>query len=463
VIVVIGLPLTLLVLTELATSLTRRSHPAASVVRLIRNFVVPTGALLLLVSQATVVKVDFTWTRVVATVFGFLVILVLLNGINVFVFSTARRGTWRERFPSIFVDIIRLALIIVCLAVLFAVVWGADVGGLFTALGVSSIVIGLALQQAIGPIVAGLFLLFEQPFRLGDHLDISGVRGRVVEVNWRAVHIDTGNGIRVVPNGMLAGSAFTNLSSSPGPFTVSTELEFGSDDPPQQVLALLRRVAADLPGIDSSKEPSAVPKGGLVYSVSIPVQGPAAEGPTRALLLTWLWYAARRAGLHLNGEGNEDYATPERLLGFVGSVARPLHLKQEEIEDFAERVALERFGAGEVLQRAGEVPSSTGVIVDGSALLMAPASDGEVRVGRIGVGEFIGVTAITKERVVTKVVAASDVTIVRIPVTVLNDWVRRRPALAKELGQMLDQRRKMRTDALDELDRAHTAALATDL
>ena len=113
-----------------------------------------------------------------------------------------------------------------CLAVLFAWVWGADVGGLFTALGVSSIVIGLALQNAVGPIVSGLFLLFEQPFRLGDWLDTGSVRGRVIEVNWRAVHIDTGNGIQIVPNGSLADASFTNLSKAPGPFLLSSTLTF---------------------------------------------------------------------------------------------------------------------------------------------------------------------------------------------------------------------------------------------
>ena len=71
-------------------------------------------------------------------------------------------------------------LIAIGLAVLFSVVWGTDVAGLFTALGVTSIVLGLALQGAIGSIVSGLLLLFEQPFRLGDWLDAGGVRGRLV-------------------------------------------------------------------------------------------------------------------------------------------------------------------------------------------------------------------------------------------------------------------------------------------
>ena len=91
-------------------------------------------------------------------------------------------------------------------------IWGVRVGGLFTALGVTSVVIGLMLQNSVGQIVSGLFMLFEQPFRIDDWLDTADARGRVVEVNWRAVHIDTGSGIRIMPNSMLASTSFTNLS-----------------------------------------------------------------------------------------------------------------------------------------------------------------------------------------------------------------------------------------------------------
>ena len=61
-------------------------------------------------------------------------------------------------------------------------IWGVRVGGLFTALGVTSVVIGLMLQNSVGQIVSGLFMLFEQPFRIDDWLDTATAQGRVVEV-----------------------------------------------------------------------------------------------------------------------------------------------------------------------------------------------------------------------------------------------------------------------------------------
>ena len=95
-------------------------------------------------------------------------------GFNVALFANARAGSWRERIPKIFIEIARLILVIVGLALLFRLVWGADVGGVFAALGVTSIVIGLALQNAVGGVISGLLLLFEQPFKIGDWLTVGG-------------------------------------------------------------------------------------------------------------------------------------------------------------------------------------------------------------------------------------------------------------------------------------------------
>ncbi len=144
-----------------------------------------------------------------STVFDFLVLVLLLSGLNATVFEGAPQDNWRKRLPTIFLDVARFALIGLGLAIILSVIWGVWVGGVFTALSVTSVVLGLMLQNSVVQIVSGLFMLFEQPFRIDDWLDASNERGRVVEVNWRAVHIQTGSGILVVPNSMLASTSFT--------------------------------------------------------------------------------------------------------------------------------------------------------------------------------------------------------------------------------------------------------------
>lgn len=124
---------------------------------------------------------QFTSVRVLATAFGFVVVVLLLSGLNATIFEGAPEGSWRQRVPGIFLDVTRFVLIGVGLAVIFSYVWGVRVGGLFTALGVTSVVIGLMLQNSVGQIVSGLFMLFEQPFRIGDWLDTR----RRAAASWR--------------------------------------------------------------------------------------------------------------------------------------------------------------------------------------------------------------------------------------------------------------------------------------
>ncbi len=169
--VVIGLPLALLILGELYSVLVRRGSAYAKPVLLLRNWVFPVFAVYLLVQQLEYSEVHATWSKISATVFGFLVILLMLSGADAALFGGARSGSWRERMPTIFIDLGQFVLVILGIGLLLSWVWGANIGGLITAVGVTSVVIGLAVQGAVGPVISGLLLLFEQPFRIGDWLE----------------------------------------------------------------------------------------------------------------------------------------------------------------------------------------------------------------------------------------------------------------------------------------------------
>jgi len=210
--VALGLPVGLIILTELHRVLVRRKSNLAGPVNLLRNYLLPLAALLALLVGATQIPVGNTWVRIITTVAGFVVVVLALSGLNSVLFQGAPEGSWRKRLPSIFVDVTRLLLIVVGLALILSNVWGVKVTGLLTALGVGGVVIGLMLQNAVGQVVSGMLLLFERPFEIGDWLMVAQTRGQVIEVNWRAVHLAKVGGLEIIPNSILAGTSFTNLS-----------------------------------------------------------------------------------------------------------------------------------------------------------------------------------------------------------------------------------------------------------
>jgi small-conductance mechanosensitive channel len=446
--VAIGFPIALVVLTEVHNALRRRGSYLAKPVHLLRNYILPLGALLILMVQGMQVDGETTPVRLVATVFGFVVLVLLLSGLNATLFQGAPEGSWRRRIPSIFLDVARFALIAIGVGLILAYIWGANVGGLFTALGVSSIVLGLALQNSVGQIISGLLVLFEQPFQLGDWVDTPSARGRVVEVNWRATHIDTGSGLQIMPNSVLAAASFTNLSRPPGTHSITVTTVFSISDPPDAVCDMLTGVARALPQLASHSQPSSVATGGTGYKTSIPLRSPADDAAARSVFLRWIWYAARRAELHID-EAQDDFATSERVEKALRSVAPTLRLSHTDQQELAPHTRITRYGADEMLQVTGQIPKRMTFIVGGRVKMVVVADDGSlVPVRTLEEGDFLGQTALTREPVSASGYALGEVTVLQIEREYIEQLVGRKPLLLHEIGRAIEERKANVAQAL---------------
>lgn len=439
--VAVGLPVGLVLLTELHNTLARRGSYLARPIGLLRNYILPLGALLILLVKGGGISGEATTVRIVATGFGFVVLILLLSGLNATLFQGAPEGSWRKRIPSIFLDVARFALIAIGVGMIFAYVWGANVGGLFTALGVTSIVLGLALQNAVGQIISGLLLLFEQPFQLGDWLDTPSARGRVVEVNWRATHIDTGSGMQIMPNSVLAGASFTNLSRPELSHSLTITNVFGVSDPPDRVCELLVQTATQLPQRRSGVAAKAVPLGGNQYKTTIPLRTPADDAAARATFLRWVWYASRRAELHLD-DVDDEFATPERVANAVRQIGPTLRLSQTEQQELFSNATLIRFGADETIQAAGEVPAQMSFVVHGQVQVTVTGDGGAVIPVRVlDEGDFLGQTALTREGTLAAAYAVGEATVLQVDRDFVEELVLRNPRLLHEIGRVIEERR----------------------
>jgi small-conductance mechanosensitive channel len=439
--IAVGFPLGLIVLTELHHALVRKNSRLARQVNLLRNFLLPLGVLLLLLVKTSQIPAGEGPVRILTTVFGFLVLELLLSGLNATVFEGAPEDSWRKRLPTIFLDVARFGLIGVGLAVILSFVWGVRVAGLFTALGVTSVVIGLMLQNSVGQVVSGLFMLFEQPFRINDWLDTPNARGRVVEVNWRAVHIDTGSGMRIMPNSMLATTAFTNLSRPSSVHKCAITTKFSIADAPDQVCALLTRVGDGLPLLKTDSVSTTVALGNGEYRTTVRLNSPADDGATRATFLRWVWYAARREELHLD-EADDDFSTTERIQTALRDVVGPeLRLSLSDQQSLVPYARVVRYGTDEIVQYAGVVPKAMTILIFGSVRLTAESDDGAViPINTLNPGAFLGVTALTRQPNPAGAYALEEVTALEIDREHLEEIVVRRPTLVQDLGRLIDER-----------------------
>jgi small-conductance mechanosensitive channel len=135
---------------------------------------------------------------------------------------------------------------------------GGQLAVLAGALGVG---IGFGLQNIVNNFVSGFILIFEQPIKVGDKIEISALSllGEVRRIGVRSSTIRTFDGADVVvPNSNLIQSEVINwtLSDSKRRFQVDVGVKYGTD--PQRVIDLLLSVANQNPRILGYPEPQAL-------------------------------------------------------------------------------------------------------------------------------------------------------------------------------------------------------------
>jgi small conductance mechanosensitive channel len=103
---------------------------------------------------------------------------------------------------------------------LFAVVvmldkLGFQIAPLVAGIGVAGLGVGLAFQGVLGNLVAGLTIIFTKPFRVGEHIELLGVRGDVVAIQLSSttlVHPDRSRVI--IPNRKIVGEILHNFGTT---------------------------------------------------------------------------------------------------------------------------------------------------------------------------------------------------------------------------------------------------------
>jgi len=150
-----------------------------------------------------------------------LVKLVLIGAITLYV---ARRvKDWAARLlgrSRIAPNVIALSgNMVFVLALLLGFSWllaalGASWTAVLASLSVATVAISLSLQDVLKNFVAGIYLLLEQPFKIGDQLVVKGVSGQVEGIEIRTTILRTEEGLQVlIPNNVIFTEVLTNRSA----------------------------------------------------------------------------------------------------------------------------------------------------------------------------------------------------------------------------------------------------------
>jgi small-conductance mechanosensitive channel/CRP-like cAMP-binding protein len=339
------------------------------------------------------------WLHAVAGIWWLLGARVLVAVMSFFLNHNRR---WRE--ARLFPDLTTAAIYTAAVLVVLISVLALPIGGLLATSGVLAIVLGLALQNTLADVFAGIAFGIEAPFSVGDRISLGDkTEGTVVQMNWRSIRILTdGDDVAIVPNSVVAKSDIVNRSSPTRVRSAFIELSCPATANPERVIDTLQQATLLCPTIVPLPGPSTVltrlGSRESRYRVSFSVSDTEHLSTTKDLLLRHARRQLYYSGLYF-ARPAQDIPAPEEGTG------RPIHavlpllqdmilfeaLEPEQLAELAANLSPRSIEPGEVLFAQGGTQAMLFIVVSGILEISQHTElSGQRTAGLIGAGEYIG-------------------------------------------------------------------------
>jgi len=461
-----AVPFLVIVFNELIYRFDKKHKRLSSPISLIRNIVLPLVAVTVVFTQVIGYSRDTNFVKIIETIIWILVINALIAIINILFFAGGEKSLIKAKVPQLFLDIFRVFMVLLGGAIVLSVVWGADLGGLVTALGLGSFVLGLALQDTLGNLFSGIALLYEKPFTEGDVIKVNDDIGTVTEMNWRAIRMLTReNEMVIIPHLVIGQGVIINYSRPSKAHVMKTNLGFAYHIPPNKVKEAIMKTCLSTPGILHDPPPEVKTQEfadyQIIYEVEFAIWGYMTFEEIMDDFMTRVWYTARRHELtipfpqldiHQKPVQNQSiFNKSDRLKAYLQRLPTMLPIDKNRVEELAEGTDILHFGKGEYIVKQGDTTGTLYIIMSGMARLSVQGKeDNQLTINDLHNGDFFGEITLFTEKISSfSVLAISDLELLAISPSEVMKMVERNPKLAHYLDNMMDARRKRAQEVLE--------------
>jgi small-conductance mechanosensitive channel len=194
----------------------------------------------------------YVYLGMAAVVFGAMV-AIRLTKIAVFEYLFFKSRT--VGVPVLLVNLVTLVFSIFIAAWISTSVFGVRWAPLLATSALVSVVLGLALQDTLGNLFAGVALQFDKPYEIGDWIEVHGPGGEVFvgevhEITWRAtILFGMYDEVLTLPNRLVAQSDVSNYSARKKPIFRGLSITVDPSADPESVKAVLRQVLRETRGV----------------------------------------------------------------------------------------------------------------------------------------------------------------------------------------------------------------------
>jgi len=393
--------------------------------------------------------------RLVSILFWVSLSFVAVRALNELVFLIFRKRKGYEA-PSLMRDLFSLVAYVTSLAVILKFHFtDLSFGALLSGSALLGIILGLALQDTLGNLFAGISLHADKPFQVGDVLAVGPFTGVVESITWRAVKIKTfQNHTVLVSNATIAKENFTVCPRD----NANARIVFFSAayyDSPVRVIHTVREAIRECENVLRYMTPVVRIRGygdsGIDYEVKYWLSDYARYNDTDALVRQRIWYAFRRAGLtfpfptrtvHVQPAAAEDGDGRDSLAERLSAVDIFSPLSSDELGALAASSSGRVFAPGETIIRAGDRGSSMFVVHRGSVDVRVD-NNGQTRtLKRLGEGDFFGEMGLfTGEPRTANIVAVEETEVLEIDHEAMRNLFENNPDLVESLSHTINERR----------------------
>jgi small-conductance mechanosensitive channel/CRP-like cAMP-binding protein len=374
------------------------------------------------------------------------------------------------KIPALVLDGARIVLWIAMVFVVVAGIWheGQGLTAFFTISAAGTVIVGLALQETLKNFIAGVAIVSEGMFAIGDWVWVGEEEGEVVEITRRTTKLRTRSAdLLVIPNVSITSGKVRNESRPTPVHAEFVYVQAPYDVPPTRVRDALRAAALEVPKV--LRDPAPILRvhkfvdSGVEYQVKIFVSDVASVPDIKSDVSAQIWYHFRREGIEIPYPVRELRRTSRvaggpdgnQSLARLRSVPFFAELPEDLVVALARDAMAEEYGAGEAIVRQGE-PGDTCYVVDrGRLAVLVTDGQREQQVAVLGTGALFGeMSLLTGEPRSATVRVLDDARVLSIGSRALQGALQKAPEFAQHLAETATLRREGLLGAKATLDAA---------
>lgn len=226
------------------------------------NFLIVLASIFLALNEVTLnPEIKPTVDDILFTAGSLVIIYIIYVGIDVIFIRVSKHITTRTQtaLDDTLLNIINSSLkaVFIVFSILYTLsIWGVEISPLLASLGIAGIAVALALQETLSNVFAGISLIADKTFKVGDIIKLdTGEMGEVFSITLRSTRIKTfDNEMIIIPNNVIANAKIQNLLLPDPTIRVNIDfsVEYGTD--PEYVKQIVLDEMNSISLIDKSKE-----------------------------------------------------------------------------------------------------------------------------------------------------------------------------------------------------------------